>query len=151
MTGSGRQADRLKGLMNDPRYFAYISYFNKDQDYFECHEVMEELWLEEGRSPLLQGLVQVALGLHHWDNGNVTGAVKLMTSALNKLTVYADDVILGLDMVSLRANLKSGLEALTVMGAPFEPFRLEVKDQLLARAVTEWEAGPRSLGDEKEE
>ncbi len=143
MTGAGKQAESLIGLMKDPRYLAFISLFNRDRDYFECHEVMEELWLEEGRNPLLQGLLQAAVGLHHWDNGNRSGAVKLMTAALGKLAVYAD-IVLGLDLSSLRRDLEQCLEALSGRpdDAPFQAFRLLIREPSLDDAVREWENRP---------
>jgi hypothetical protein len=152
MTGMGKQADGLLGVMKDSRYLAYISHFIGDRDYFECHEVMEELWLEEGRSPLLQGLLQAAVGLHHWDNGNRSGAVKLMNAALSKLSIYAD-VVLGLDLLSLRRNLEQSLKALSerLEDAPFQPFLLLICDQSLNDAVKEWEARPIDLEQEQEE
>jgi predicted metal-dependent hydrolase len=139
MGSMGKQAEGLLGVMNDSRYLAYISHFNEDRDYFECHEVMEELWLEEGRSSLLQGLLQAAVGLHHWDNGNRSGAAKLMTAALVKLSSYAD-VVLGLDLLSLRRNLEQSLIVLSEMpdDAPFQAFLLEVCDPALHAAVKEW-------------
>jgi predicted metal-dependent hydrolase len=138
MGSIGNQAEGLSGVINDPRYLAYISHFNGDRDYFECHEVMEELWLEEGRSPLLQGLLQAAVGLHHWDNGNRSGAAKLMKAALGKLSSYAD-VVLGLDLTSLRRNLEQSLKELTEMpdDAPFQAFLLELCDPALHAAVKE--------------
>jgi predicted metal-dependent hydrolase len=139
MGSTGNLAEGLLGVMNDSRYLAYISHFNGDRDYFECHEVMEELWLEEGRSPLLQGLLQAAVGLHHWDNGNRSGAVKLMKAALGKISGYAD-IVLGLDLSSLRGNLEQSLIALSEMpdDAPFQAFLLEVCDPDLNAAVKEW-------------
>jgi uncharacterized protein len=142
MTGIGKKAvgkNRMISVMKDPRYLAFISHFNGDRDYFECHEVMEELWLEEGRSPLLQGLLQAAVGLHHWDNGNRSGAVKLMKAALGKISGYAD-IVLGLDLSSLRGNLEQSLIALSEMpdDAPFQAFLLEVCDPDLNAAVKEW-------------
>ena len=37
-----------QGAAYDEKFVHFIVLFNVDQDYFECHEVMEELWLEEG-------------------------------------------------------------------------------------------------------
>ncbi|MED0738102.1 DUF309 domain-containing protein [Aneurinibacillus thermoaerophilus] len=65
-------------------YIEYLYYFNIEQDYYECHEVMEELWLNEGRNRLLQALLQVAVGLHHFRNENVEGAIRLFEAALAK-------------------------------------------------------------------
>ncbi|NBD25990.1 DUF309 domain-containing protein [Paenibacillus sp. T1] len=116
--------------------------FNVDEDYFECHEAMEELWLEEGRSALYQGLLQAAVGLHHWRNDNYSGAVKLFVQAENKLSVYPE-VAMGLDLRQLRADmarclslLRAHMERSTSSDEPAKPpafraFRLIVKDAVL--------------------
>lgn len=135
-----RDAHGLANVMGDERYYAFISYFNTERDYFECHEVMEELWLEEGRHPLLQGLLQAAVGLHHWHNDNFTGAVKLMEASLAKLSAYAD-VVLGLDLAQLRGDLAASLRSLDERpaDAPFAAFEIVVRDEQLVRAVIAWE------------
>jgi uncharacterized protein len=140
MGSTGNLAEGLLGVMNDSRYLAYISHFNGDRDYFECHEVMEELWLEEGRSPLLQGMLQAAVGLHHWDNGNFTGAVKLMSAALAKLSRYGEEA-LGLDLLKVRSDLQKSLDALSERpeDTPFQAFVLKVDDGRLVDAVKAWE------------
>ena len=66
----------------DPRYLAGVLLFNA-QDYFEAHEVWEELWAEahgEERR-FYQGLIQAAVGLCHFGNGNLGGAAKLYRSS----------------------------------------------------------------------
>jgi predicted metal-dependent hydrolase len=129
-------------VTRDPKYLAFISLFNRDRDYFECHEVMEELWLEEGRNPVLQGLLQAAVGLYHWDNNNRSGAVKLMTAARSKLapalTASAD---LGLDIGALCGELDVSLAMLAERpaDAPFRAFSLVVTDDGLAAEVAERE------------
>nr|WP_166242546.1 DUF309 domain-containing protein [Paenibacillus turpanensis] len=75
----------------DPLYVAFIYYFNIERDYFECHEVMEELWLEEGRDPHYQGLLQIAVGLYHFRNGNVSGSIKLFSQGIDKLGAIVGD------------------------------------------------------------
>jgi len=99
-------------IMEDPRFVAFVDHFNGDQDYFECHEVMEELWLDHGRDPVLQGLLQAAVGLYHWRNDNRAGAVKLFTGALRKLA-GAPDVLHGLDLAALRDCVRASLLALS--------------------------------------
>lgn len=136
----GKDAYGLANVMGDERYLAFISYFNRERDYFECHEVMEELWLEEGRHPLLQGLLQAAVGLHHWHNDNFTGAVKLTEAGLAKLSAYAD-VVLGLDVARLRGEMETTLALLSdrPADAPFRAYELVVTDERLAEAVAAWE------------
>jgi hypothetical protein len=62
----------------DPRYLAGILYFNEG-DYFEAHEVWEDLWSESygDERRFVQGLIQAAVGLFHFGGGNLGGAVKL--------------------------------------------------------------------------
>jgi predicted metal-dependent hydrolase len=65
----------------DPRYLAGIVLFNRG-DFFEAHEVWEDLWMDTA-SPdkrFYQGLIQAAVGLLHFCNGNVRGALKLYKS-----------------------------------------------------------------------
>lgn len=62
----------------DSLYRQGIRHFN-DCDFFEAHEVWEELWTEY-RGPLrryYQGLIQAAVALHHFGNGNIRGAKKV--------------------------------------------------------------------------
>ena len=62
----------------DPRYLAGILFFNQ-RDFIEAHEVWEELWAAAAgpERRFYQGLIQAAVGLHHFGNGNLRGAVKL--------------------------------------------------------------------------
>lgn len=140
MPSAEREVEGLAGAMGDSRFLAFIAHFNGDGDYYECHEVMEELWLEEGRSPLLQGLLQAAVGLHHWDNGNLSGAVKLMSAAHHKLSRYGDEA-LGLDLMKIRECLRNSLEILAERpkDAPFHAFKVTVTDVTLVEAVKAWE------------
>ena len=55
--------------------------------YFEVHERLEPYWMrtEGGDRVALQGLIQVAVGLHHLGNGNVAGARSLLHDGAAKL------------------------------------------------------------------
>ena len=65
----------------DSRYLRGIEYFN-ECEFFEAHEVWEDLWAEyQGPSrKFYQGLIQAAVCLHHFGNGNIRGARKLYDS-----------------------------------------------------------------------
>lgn len=56
-----------------------IREFNS-REWFECHETVEELWIGETGEirDFYQGLIQVAVALHHWRNGNFGGAISLL-------------------------------------------------------------------------
>ncbi len=53
--------------------------FNRGE-WFDCHETLEDLWVgSEGEIRwFYQGLLQIAVALHHWKNGNYGGALTLL-------------------------------------------------------------------------
>jgi predicted metal-dependent hydrolase len=73
----------------DPRYLEGIEHFNRC-DFFEAHEVWESLWADyQGPSrKFYQGLIQVAVCLHHFGNGNIRGAIKLYHGSRGYLLPY---------------------------------------------------------------
>jgi predicted metal-dependent hydrolase len=81
----------------DPRYLAGIVLFNRG-DFFEAHEVWESLWMETygPERPFYQGLIQAAVGLCHFCNGNVRGAAKLYLSSKDYMQRFGSPY-LGLD------------------------------------------------------
>jgi predicted metal-dependent hydrolase len=81
-----------------PLYLAGIAHFNVC-DFFEAHEAWEELWTEyQGPSrKFYQGLIQAAVALHHFGNGNIRGSRKLYYSTRNYLEPYRP-VHIGLDL-----------------------------------------------------
>ncbi len=62
-------------MENDPRYLKGIELFNA-HDFFEAHEVWEELWheVQGDAKDFIQGLIQAATALHHFQNNNLKGA-----------------------------------------------------------------------------
>jgi uncharacterized protein len=90
----------------DPLYLQGIEYFN-ECEFFEAHEVWEELWTEY-RGELrrfYQGLIQAAVALHHFGNGNIRGAKKVYLSS----TVYLEDYLPsceGIDLEQFLAQFK---------------------------------------------
>jgi predicted metal-dependent hydrolase len=112
----------------DPLFIQFLYHFNIDRDYFECHEVMEELWMEENRNLLFQGLLQVAVGLYHARNNNTNGAIKLFSQALRKLELYPDHQ-LGIDMEQLLQEIRQyqiQLQCYEPAGLPFDFYDLTI-------------------------
>ncbi|MCY9664143.1 DUF309 domain-containing protein [Paenibacillus alginolyticus] len=135
----------------DRLYVAYLYYFNDQRDYFECHEVMEELWLEEGRSPLYQGLLQVAVGLYHHANGNVSGSIKLFSAGLDKLAPYPADT-LGIDLERLIRDSGEYLNKLMrVEQEPFAPYDLTIQilDDELGELLAKLKLNPPGHNEEE--
>ena len=85
----------------DPRLVKGIHEFN-ERLFFECHETLEEIWLEEhGEDRLFyQGLIQVAAGYLKWEQGVLIGAIKLWQRGLEKLAAYPA-IHLGVDLAAL--------------------------------------------------
>ena len=88
----------------DPRYLEGIAHFNVC-DFYEAHEVWEDLWKDyQGPSrKFYQGLIQVAVCLHHFGNGNIRGARKVYGSSRGYLQQYRP-VCVGLDLEKFLAE-----------------------------------------------
>lgn len=71
-----------------PLYIDFYNYFNGNQDYFECHEVLEEYWKEVApgdKEHVLVGLVQLATGMYHWRRSNFSGAARILTKSIHNI------------------------------------------------------------------
>lgn len=64
-----------------------IALFNRD-DYFEAHEVLEDVWRAAApeQKQFLQGLVQIAVALHHYSRANLAGAGSVLRRAIGNLS-----------------------------------------------------------------
>jgi predicted metal-dependent hydrolase len=96
----------VKNQSYDPRYLEGIRWFN-ERCFFEAHEAWEELWLdcEDADRRFHQGLIQVAVCLHHFCNGNTVGARKLYHSSRAYLEQYGRKYR-GLDIEGLLVDLE---------------------------------------------
>jgi predicted metal-dependent hydrolase len=83
----------------DRRYLGGILFFN-DRDFFQAHEVWEDLWMDSAgpERRFYQALIQAAVALYHFGNGNLRGAIKLFHSSRAYMEPYRPKY-LGLDAV----------------------------------------------------
>lgn len=89
----------------EPLYLAGVALFNS-REFFECHEVLEDLWNEcrnEDRR-FYQAVLQAAVALHHFGNGNLRGAVKLFGTAKAYMEPYPNPYY-GLDKEKFWADM----------------------------------------------
>src|SRR5712692_5616742 len=102
----------------DPRYLAGIVLFNRG-DFFEAHEVWESLWMDTAGSDraFYQGLIQAAVGLCHFCNGNVRGAVKLYHSSRDYLRRYGS-AHLGMNLDDLAGQMDRCFAELLAVAEP---------------------------------
>jgi hypothetical protein len=98
-----------------------VRLFNQ-AEFFEAHEVLEEVWRAspEPEKKFLQGLIQVAVGLHHYGTGNPVGARSLLERATKNLARYPDDFG-GIQLTQLLNCLQEWLQALA-SSQPAPPF-----------------------------
>ncbi|MCA9088337.1 MAG: DUF309 domain-containing protein [Planctomycetaceae bacterium] len=99
-------------VMTDPRFSEAIELFNA-QEFFACHDVLEELWsetLDESRE-FYQGLIHAAVALFHFSEGNLGGARKMHDSAVRYLAPYGD-TCRGLELRRFRVEFDHCFEEL---------------------------------------
>ena len=82
-----------------------IRLFNEEY-FFEAHEVLEEVWRQEHGEPrlFLQGLIQICAAYHHFQNGNLVGAISLLQRGADKMRHYPPRY-LGIDAAGLIAHI----------------------------------------------
>ncbi|HKZ49328.1 MAG TPA: DUF309 domain-containing protein [Thermoplasmata archaeon] len=105
-------SDRFKGNRppGDDLLAQGVDLFNKGY-FFEAHDVWEEVWTLD-RTParkFYQGLIKVAGGFHHFQNGNYIGSAALLTAGLEHLAPYAAGHG-GIDLAGLRREVATQLE-----------------------------------------
>lgn len=131
---------RARTQMNsyEPLYIDYLIYFNRDQDYFECHEVLEELWLKCDRDSFYKGMLQIAVGLYHFRNGNLRGARMMLQSAVELLEPYPS-ITQGIELERIVKEVRELLEGLTNADSDSFPYRdltIVIQDDVLIQAVS---------------
>jgi uncharacterized protein len=93
-----------------------IRQFN-NAEWFECHETFELLWIGavgDVRN-LYQGIIQLAVALHHWRNGNLVGATSLLESGVGYLS-KVPQACLWIDVKGLILQADRMREALLMVG-----------------------------------
>ncbi|MBC6976319.1 DUF309 domain-containing protein [Bacillus sp. Xin] len=68
-------------------YYEFFVKYNEG-DYYTCHDLLEEMWLEDRSNLFLKGLLQMAVAQYHYSYGNVKGARMMMEVAEQYLTPY---------------------------------------------------------------
>ena len=113
-----------------PQYIEALRLFN-EQDFFECHDVLEELWSDivGDQRRFYQGLIQVAVALFHFGNGNLGGARKLYHSSREYLKHYPSPYM-NLDLDKLLNDLATCFQELLDGGNSY-PDNLVINESLI--------------------
>ncbi|MFD1020515.1 DUF309 domain-containing protein [Thalassobacillus hwangdonensis] len=69
-------------------YYQFFVSFNMG-DYYECHDLLEEVWLEDRSNHFIKGLLQLSVAHYHYSYGNIKGARSMFESADTYLSKYS--------------------------------------------------------------
>lgn len=121
---------RRKGSRMDElpeKYLKGIWLFNEGE-FFDCHDELEELWTEiQGEErKFIQGMIQAAVALFHFGNGNLGGARKMYISAREKLDLYGS-TYMAIDLERFRNDFQYSFQELLDAGATY-PDGVELQD-----------------------
>jgi predicted metal-dependent hydrolase len=99
--------------------------FNRG-DFFGAHELWETVWRSAAgpERRWLQGLIQVAAGLHQLACGRTAPAATLLARAAAKL-VDAPETLHGVDLASVRREAARLIAALAA-GSPVDPSSVKI-------------------------
>ena len=114
-------------------YVEFLINFNSLRDYFECHELLEEIWMEEYNLSIkkaYQALIQFAVGFYHWRRNNNIGATKTFIKCLKNMELSKDALYeLGLDYHSLVDQINTSLKEIEE-GLPYHSVDIVMNDDL---------------------
>lgn len=98
-----------------------IAQFN-GEEWFGCHETLEDLWIGEPGliRDMYKGILQIAVGLHHWREGNYGGSVSLLRKGVGLLGHVEKDCH-GVELAALMEDTNRLRERLESLG----PERME--------------------------
>ncbi|MBE1554075.1 DUF309 domain-containing protein [Sporosarcina limicola] len=138
-----------------PLFVKFIVYFNQNQDYFECHEVLEDYWKsipDSDKEHPLTAFILLATGLYHWRRGNSTGAYRTLRKAvknfltfISKNPTYTEEI----DFKRLIHDVQNSINRLEKQ-LPFESISLIVTSSQLTALVESAEQSMELLSFESD-
>lgn len=119
----------MKPLAN-PLFVKFIIYFNHNQDFFECHEVLEDYWNtfpERTKEHPLTSYILLSTGMYHWRRGNTIGALRTLKKAKHKMTMIepTSAFIDGINFDGLLDNVNLAIQSIEA-GQPFKFFPIGI-------------------------
>lgn len=117
-----------------PLFIDFCAYFNGNEDYFECHEVLEEYWKKIApgdKSHPLVGYIQVAVGLYHWRRDNDRGALRILQKAKKIIQSNHHSIFFQyIDMNDLLFQCSESIHRIH-QSSEYRPFQLKIVHPLL--------------------
>ena len=99
-------------MFDTKRFAEGVALFDAGE-FFAAHEALEDVWrgMRGPERRFLQGLVQLAVALHHHSTGNVTGARSVLARAAGNLAGAPEDLF-GLALPALQVSVRQWERAL---------------------------------------
>lgn len=109
-------------------YLEGLKLFN-DEEFFECHDALEELWTETlgEEKKFYQGLIQASVALFHFGNENLGGARKLYESSRKYLDAYPPEYM-GIDLARFLTDFQHCFQELLDAGSVY-PQDVALRDE----------------------
>lgn len=124
MSASGRDFDP-SAWWTCAGYLRGIELWNAGE-WWECHEVLEDVWRAAGRRSeagrFLQGLIQLSAACHQLERGRTGGARRLLRRALARLAEQPG-TYLGVDVPALVAESRAFFDGRRTRPARIRPAR----------------------------
>ncbi|WP_312092450.1 DUF309 domain-containing protein [Niallia sp.] len=122
--------------MYPKEYMQFLVHFHGDQDFFECHEILEEYWKKvdsRNKESIWVGFILMAVSAYHHRRENFKGAKKTIIKSWQLLEKHKESISkLGLDETSLIDLLKNQ-EKHIEQSHNFRPYHLPISDKLLEK------------------
>jgi len=128
--------------LHNPFFVKFIVYFNENQDFFECHEELEEYWKSIPNSTKehpLASYILLSTGLYHWRRGNSVGALRTLKKAIKGMSDQVEfypEFSDGIDFDELCENVGKAIMQIE-NGQPFVSFPIKVTSPVLTSLTTE--------------
>jgi uncharacterized protein len=133
-----------------PLFMQFVTYFNEHEDYFECHEVLEEYWKEiapKDKTHPLTALILLATGMYHWRRDNLSGAERSLSKSIDRIQVNEESAFFeGIHIHHVVKNIQHALEFVQQKKS-FEPFQIQIVSQNLKDAIDTQPALIPLIGD----
>lgn len=134
-----------------PLFLQFILYFNEQQDYFECHEVLEEYWKSvssNDKSHALTAWILLSTGMYHWRRNNRIGAKRSLENAQKRFTLDPhSEYYSGIDMDDMHRKLKNSIELIN-KSKEFKPFTLSILSNELNQLIQKQQMPFALIGEE---
>lgn len=122
--------------MGIPKEFvSYLIHFHGTQDFFECHEILEEYWKEvdpRNKDSHWVAFILLAVSTYHHRRSNFSGAEKTAKRARHIIESTNNETIalLGINKKKLLSLIQTRIEAIQSK-QPFVSFQLPIVDEQL--------------------